>query len=61
MGKITQGKNSLDDFKVITPNNPLINNQAVTSIRNLTNYPWPIPKYQSIVEPLLQYPLRLDL
>ena len=24
------------EFKVITPNNPLINNQAVTSIRNLT-------------------------
>ena len=24
------------EFKVITPKNPLINNQAVTSIRNLT-------------------------
>ena len=23
---------------------------------NLTNYPWPIPKYQPTVEPLPQYP-----
>ena len=27
-----------DNFKVTTPKNLLINNQAVTSIRNLTNY-----------------------
>ena len=53
-------KNPPGDFKVTTPNNLLINNKAVTSIRNLTNYPWPIPKYQSTIEPLLQYPLRLD-
>ena len=31
-------KNPPGDFKVTTPNNPLINNNAVTSIRNLTNY-----------------------
>ena len=28
-----------DNFRVTTVKNPLINNQAVTSIRNLTNYP----------------------
>ena len=39
MGKISQDKNPTNDFKVTTPKNPLINNQAVTSIRNLTNYP----------------------
>ena len=39
MGKISQGKNPIGDFKVTTPKNPLINNQGVTSIRNLTNYP----------------------
>ena len=28
---------------------------------NLTNYPWPIPNYQPIVESSLQYPIGLDL
>ena len=50
-----------NDFKVTTLKNPLINNQAITSIRNLTNYPSPIPKYQPTVEPLLQYPIGFDL
>ena len=54
-------KTPLDDFKVTTSKNPLINNQVVTSIRNLINYPWPIQKYQPIVEPSLQYPIGLDL
>ena len=58
---LTNGKTSLSDFKVTTPKNPLINNQVVTSIRNLTNYPWPIPKYQPTVESLLQYLIGLDL
>ena len=40
MGKTShKEKTLLSDFKVTTPKNPLINNQAVTSIRNLTNYP----------------------
>ena len=54
-------KTPLGDFKVITPKNPLNNNQAVTNIRNPTNYPWLIPKYQLTVEPLLQYSTGLDL
>ena len=44
---LSQGKTPLGDFKVTTPKNPLINNQAITSIRNLTTilaYP-KIPTY----------------
>ena len=37
MGKtFHKEKNPPSDFKGTTPKNPLINNQAVTSIRNLT-------------------------
>ena len=61
MGKTTKAKTLPGDFKVITPKNLLINNQAITSKRNLTNYPWPIPNYQPIVESLLQYSIGLDL
>ena len=40
MGKTSRkSKTSLGDFKITIPKNPLINNQAVTSIKNLTNYP----------------------
>ena len=59
--KPRKAKTPPSDFKATTPKNPLINNEAVASIRNLTNYPWPIPKYQHTVEPLLQYPIGLDL
>ena len=61
MGKTTKAKTPPGDFKVTTPKNSLINNQAITSKRNLTNYPWPIPNYQPIVESSLQYPIGLDL
>ena len=48
MGKIScKAKTPPDEFKVTTPKNPLINNQAVTSMRNLTTtlaYP-KIPTY----------------
>ena len=33
---LSQGKTPLGEFKVTIPKNPLINNQAVSSIRNLT-------------------------
>ena len=37
MGKtFRKTKTLLGEFNVITPKNPLINNQAVTSIKNLT-------------------------
>ena len=44
---LSQGKTPPVEFKVTTPKNPLINNQAVTSMRNLTTtlaYP-KIPTY----------------
>ena len=66
MGKTTKTKTLPGDFKVTTLknlliNNLLINNLAITSKSNLTNYPWPIPNYQPIVESSLQCPIRLDL
>ena len=61
LGKLYKIKTSSGDFKVTTSKNPLINNQAVISIRNLTNYPWPILKYQPTIKPLPQYPIGLDL
>ena len=37
MGKTSRkAKTPPSDFQVITPKNPLINNQGVTSIRNFT-------------------------
>ena len=60
-GKPCKAKTPSSDFKVTTPKNPLINNQAVISIMNLTNYPWPILKYQPTIELSLQYPIGLDL
>ena len=61
MGKTTKAKIPPGDFKVTTLKNLLINNQAITSKRNLTNYPWPIPNYQPTVESSLQYPIGLNL
>jgi len=50
MGKISRkAKTPSGEFKITTPKNPLINNQVVTSMRNLTttltyskipNYSW---------------------
>ena len=61
MGKTTKTKTPPSDFKVTTPKNPLINNQAITSKRNRINYPWPILNYQPTIESSLQYPIGLDL
>ena len=61
MGKTTKAKTSLGDFKVIIFKNPLINNQTITSKRNFTNYPQPIPNYQPTVESSLQYLIGLNL
>ena len=36
--KPCKAKTPMGDFKVTISKNPLINNQAITSIRNLTNY-----------------------
>ena len=61
MGKtFREVKTPPGEFKVTTPKNPLINNQAVTSMRNLTTtlaY-FKIPAHS---RPSLQYPIGLDL
>ena len=59
MRKTTKEKTLSGDFKVTTPKNSLINNQAITSKKNLNNYTWPIPNYQPTVESSLQY-IELD-
>ena len=46
-------KNAPGEFKVTTPENPLLSKEAVTSKRNLSTL------YQSIVEPLPQYIIGL--
>ena len=48
------------EFKVTTLKNSLINNQAVTKMRNLTTT-LAYPKIQCTVEPSLQYPIGRDL
>ena len=59
MRKTTKEKTSSGDFKVTTPKNSLINNQTITSKKNLNNYPWPILNYQPTVESSLQH-IELD-
>ena len=68
MGKtFHKAKTPSDEFKVTTPKNPLINNQAVTSMRNLTTtlaypkistYSWtfaPIPNWTWSCSSLLSF------
>ena len=45
-GENYRGKTSLSEFKVTTPENPLLSKQAVTSKRNFST------SYQPTVEPL---------
>ena len=53
MGKTSKAKTSPGDFKVTTPENTLLSQQAVTSKKN------PSILYQSTVEPLPQYSIGL--
>ena len=67
-----QGKNPPDEFKVITLKNPLINNQAITSMRNLTTilayskistYSWtfaPIPHWTWSYSSLLSFDTQIS-
>ena len=54
MGKNLTAKTPPGDFQVITPETPLLLQQAITSKESQ------VP-YQSTVEPLPQYPIRLVL
>ena len=55
MGKSLMAKTPPGDFQVITPETPLLSQQAVTSKKILSTL------YQPIVEPLPQYPIGLVL
>ena len=55
IGENYWGKTLSGEFKVITPENPLLSKQAVTSKRNHSTW------YEPIVEPLPQYPIGLAM
>ena len=55
MEKTSKVKTLSGDFKVTTPENPLLSQQAVTNKKNSSTL------YQPIVEPLPQYPIGLVL
>ena len=54
MGKTLTAKTPSGDFQVITPETPLLSQQAITSKESQ------VP-YQPTVEPLSQYPIGLVL
>ena len=54
IGKNLRAKTPPGDFQVITPETPLLSQQAVTSKESQVSY-------QPTVEPLPQYPIRLIL
>ena len=54
-GENHRGRTPPGEFKVTTPENPLLSKQAVASKRNLNT------KYQPTVEPLPQYPIELAM
>ena len=60
-GENHRGKTPPGDFKVTTPNNPLLSITSSYKYKKSYQTLWPIPKYQPKVEPLPQYPIRLVL
>ena len=55
------GKTLLGDFKVTTPENPLLSITSGYKYKESDQTLWPISKYQLTVEPLPQYPIGLVL
>ena len=53
------GKNPLSEFKVTTPENPLLSITSGYKYKESDQTLWPISKYQLTVEPLPQYPIGL--
>ena len=49
------------DFKVTTPENPLLSITSDYNYKESVQTLWPIPKYQPTVEPLPQHPIGLVL
>ena len=60
-GENHQGKTPPGDFKVTTPKNPLLSNTSGYKYKKFYQTLWPIPKYQPIIEPLSQYPIKFVL
>ena len=60
-GENHRGKTLPGDFKVTTPKNPLLLITSNYKYKESYQTLWSIPKYQSIVEPLPQYPIGLVL
>ena len=59
--KTTKAKTLLSDFKVTTPNNPLLSITRGYKYKETYQTLYPIPKYQFTVELLPQYPIRSSL
>ena len=60
-GENHRGKTLPGEFKVTTPENPLLSITSGYKYKESYQTLWPIPKYQLTVEPLPQYPIRLVL
>ena len=60
-GENYRGKTPLGEFKVTTPENPLLSITSSYKYEESYQTLWPIPKYQPAVEPLSQYPIGLVL
>ena len=60
-GENHQGKTPPDDFKVTTPKNLLLSITSGYKYKKSYQTLWPIPKYQSTIELVPQYPIRLVL
>ena len=60
-GENHRDKTPLRDFKVTTPNNPLLSITSDYKYKESYQTLWPIPKYQPTIELLPQYPIGLVL
>ena len=60
-GENHRDKTPLGDFKVVTPNNPLLSITSDYKYKEFYQILWPILKYQLTVELLPQYPIGLVL
>ena len=56
-----RGKTPQGEFKVTTPENPLLSITSGYKYKESYQTLWPIPKYQRTVESLPQYPIGLVL
>ena len=61
MGKTSKAKTPLSDFQVTITKNILLSITSSYKYKESYQTLWPIPKYQPIVEPLLQCPIGLVL